>query len=116
MIYLLIAAVYGARYISDRFLPDKAIDLVDEAASALRLAQESKPDELEALDRSIITMQIELESLKNESDVTSVERREKVVQALEINRAEAARLSQIWHAGDLAPGQTWLSSVYLHIP
>ena len=55
---LLLAAVYGSRYISDRFLPDKAIDLVDEAASALRLAQESKPDELEALDREIITLQV----------------------------------------------------------
>ncbi|KAG6381855.1 P-loop containing nucleoside triphosphate hydrolase protein [Boletus reticuloceps] len=61
---LVTAAVYGARYISDRYLPDKAIDLVDEAASALRLAQESKPDELEALDREIVTLQIELESLK----------------------------------------------------
>lgn len=50
--------MYGSRYISDRFLPDKAIDLVDEAASALRLAQESKPDELEALDREIITLQV----------------------------------------------------------
>ena len=50
--------MYGARYISDRFLPDKAIDLVDEAASALRIAQESKPDELEALDRDIITLQV----------------------------------------------------------
>src|SRR5260221_9696923 len=47
------AAVYGARYISDRFLPDKAIDLVDEAASSLRLAQESKPDALEQLDRAV---------------------------------------------------------------
>jgi len=55
---LLSAAVYGARYISDRFLPDKAIDLVDEAASALRIAQESKPDELEALGRDIITLQV----------------------------------------------------------
>jgi ATP-dependent Clp protease ATP-binding subunit ClpB len=53
-----LAAVYGARYISDRFLPDKAIDLMDEAASALRLAQESKPDELEALDREIVTLQV----------------------------------------------------------
>ena len=50
--------MYGARYISDRFLPDKAIDLVDEAASALRIAQESKPDELEALDCDIITLQV----------------------------------------------------------
>ena len=66
---LVTAAVYSSRYISDRFLPDKAIDLVDEAASALRLAQESKPDELEALDREIMTLEIEREALRNESDV-----------------------------------------------
>lgn len=53
-----VAAVYSARYISDRFLPDKAIDLVDEAASALRLAQESKPDALELLERQIVTLQV----------------------------------------------------------
>ena len=52
------AAVYAARYVSDRFLPDKAIDLVDEAASSLRLAQESKPDKLESLDREIVTLQV----------------------------------------------------------
>lgn len=129
---LVTAAVYGARYISDRFLPDKAIgmgfslqssnvsdnslkDLVDEAASALRLAQESKPDELEALDRDIITLQvsiflvdlqvaddspqIELESLKNESDVMSVERRTKVEAHLERKRRKAERLSGLWYAG-----------------
>jgi ATP-dependent Clp protease ATP-binding subunit ClpB len=55
-----LAAVYSARYISDRFLPDKAIDFVDEAASALRLAPESKSDALEALERDIVTLQIEL--------------------------------------------------------
>ncbi len=52
------AAVYGARYITDRNLPDKAIDLIDEAASALRLTLDSKPDELEALDREIVTLQV----------------------------------------------------------
>lgn len=95
---LVTAAVYGARYVSDRFLPDKAIDLVDEAASALRLAQESKPDELETLDREIMTLQIELESLKNESDVFSVERRGKVEKDLEHKREEAERLTSIWKA------------------
>ncbi|KAK0212573.1 P-loop containing nucleoside triphosphate hydrolase protein [Desarmillaria ectypa] len=93
---LVTAAVYSARYISDRFLPDKAIDLVDEAASALRLAQESKPDELEALDRDVMTLQIELESLKNESDVFSVERRQKVEADLAIKRQEASELTLIW--------------------
>ncbi|KAN0088354.1 P-loop containing nucleoside triphosphate hydrolase protein [Tylopilus felleus] len=93
---LVTAAVYGARYISDRYLPDKAIDLVDEAASALRLAQESKPDELEALDREIVTLQIELESLKNESDVFSVERRTKLESVLRSKREEAQELTAIW--------------------
>jgi len=93
---LVTAAVYGARYVSDRFLPDKAIDLVDEAASALRLAQESKPDELEALEREIMTLQIELESLKNEMDVFSVERRNKVESELKIKRDEASALTKVW--------------------
>ncbi|KAJ7629029.1 P-loop containing nucleoside triphosphate hydrolase protein [Roridomyces roridus] len=93
---LVTAALYGARYISDRFLPDKSIDLVDEAASALRLAQESKPDELEALDRVIMTLQIELESLKKENDVFSVERRGKVEADLKAKREEAKRLTEVW--------------------
>ncbi|KIJ65353.1 hypothetical protein HYDPIDRAFT_130437 [Hydnomerulius pinastri MD-312] len=93
---LVTAAVYGARYISDRYLPDKAIDLVDEAASALRLAQESKPDELEALDREIMTLQIELESLKNEIDVFSVERRARLQNDLRLKKEEAQQLTAIW--------------------
>ena len=93
------AAVYSARYISDRFLPDKAIDLVDEAASSLRLAQESKPDALEQLDRAVMTMQIELTSLRNESDPLSAERRESLEQALDRNRKEAAALEERWQAG-----------------
>ncbi|EGN96964.1 hypothetical protein SERLA73DRAFT_170309 [Serpula lacrymans var. lacrymans S7.3] len=93
---LVTAAVYGARYISDRYLPDKAIDLVDEAASSLRLAQESKPDELEALDREIVTLQIELESLKNESDVFSVERRRKLEEQLRAKKEDAEQLTAIW--------------------
>jgi ATP-dependent Clp protease ATP-binding subunit ClpB len=95
---LVTAAVYSARYISERFLPDKAIDLVDEAASSLRLAQESKPDELEKLDREIVTMQIELESLKNETDLFSVERRRKVEDDLAAKRKEANALTTLWQA------------------
>ena len=94
------AAVYSARYISDRFLPDKAIDLVDEAASALRLAQESKPDALEALEREIVTLQIELESLKKETDVFSVERRSKVESDLALKKDEASVLTREWQAGE----------------
>jgi ATP-dependent Clp protease ATP-binding subunit ClpB len=93
------AAVYSTRYISDRFLPDKAIDLVDEAASSLRLAQESKPDALEQLDRAVMTMQIELTSLRNESDPLSAERREALDQALDRTRKEAAALEERWQAG-----------------
>lgn len=96
---LVTAAVYGARYVSDRFLPDKAIDLVDEAASALRLAQESKPDELEALDRDIMTLQIELESLKNETDIFSVERRKKVEADLSEKKENASMLTRLWETG-----------------
>lgn len=92
------AAVYSARYISDRFLPDKAIDLVDEAASALRLAQESKPDELEKIEREIVTLEIERESLRNETDVFSVERRTKVEETLKQKQTEASRLTEIWQA------------------
>lgn len=95
-----VAAVYSARYISDRYLPDKAIDLVDEAASALRLAQESKPDELEALEREIMTLQIELESLKKETDVFSVERRAKLENDLQSKKAEAQELTAIWQNGE----------------
>lgn len=93
--------MYGARYISDRFLPDKAIDLVDEAASALRLAQESKPDELEQLDRAMMTIQIELESLKNEMDVFSQERKAKLERDLARKREEAEALTAVWQAGVL---------------
>ncbi|KAJ7056107.1 P-loop containing nucleoside triphosphate hydrolase protein [Mycena amicta] len=93
---LVTAAVYSARYISDRFLPDKAIDLVDEAASSLRLAQESKPDRLEALERDIMTLEIERESLKNETDTFSVERRGSVEAEIEEKRAAAKSLTELW--------------------
>ncbi|PCH36477.1 hypothetical protein WOLCODRAFT_28615 [Wolfiporia cocos MD-104 SS10] len=95
---LVTAAVYSARYLSERFLPDKAIDLVDEAASALRLAQESKPDELEALGRELVTLEIERESLRNEQDAVSAERRAAVERALAERRAEAERLAALWQA------------------
>lgn len=93
---LVAAATYSNRYITDRFLPDKAIDLVDEAASALRLQQESKPDPIQALDREIMTIQIELESLRKETDVASKERREKLEEILIEKRKEVYRLNEIW--------------------
>ncbi|PYI25588.1 P-loop containing nucleoside triphosphate hydrolase protein [Aspergillus indologenus CBS 114.80] len=93
---LVAAATYSNRYITDRFLPDKAIDLVDEAASALRLQQESKPDVIRELDRDITTIQIELESLRKETDVSSRERREKLQEDLKAKQEEAERLTKIW--------------------
>lgn len=93
---LVTSAVYSNRYITDRFLPDKAIDLVDEACSALRLQHESKPDVIQQLDRQIMTIQIELESLKKETDPISVERREKLEKDLELKKEEVQRLTEVW--------------------
>lgn len=95
---LVTAAVYSNRYISDRFLPDKAIDLVDEACSALRLQHESKPDSIQELDRQIMTIQIELESLRKETDPVSRERRGKLENELKSKREQLARLTSIWEA------------------
>lgn len=93
---LVTAAIYSNRYITDRFLPDKAIDLVDEAASALRLQQESKPDAIQTLDKDIVTIQIELESLRKETDLASQERREKLEEVLKEKQTEVAKLTKIW--------------------
>ncbi|EME48660.1 hypothetical protein DOTSEDRAFT_67635 [Dothistroma septosporum NZE10] len=93
---LVAAAAYSNRYITDRFLPDKAIDLVDEAASALRLQQESKPDAIQELDRQIMTIQIELESLRKESDIASKERREQLEKTLTLKQDEVGVLTEKW--------------------
>ncbi|KAF2471930.1 heat shock protein 78 [Lindgomyces ingoldianus] len=93
---LVAAATYSNRYITDRFLPDKAIDLVDEAASALRLQQESKPDAIQELDRQIMTIQIELESLRKETDVASKERRERLEMSLKEKQEAVAKLMEKW--------------------
>ncbi|CAA9958587.1 Heat shock protein 78 mitochondrial [Pyrenophora teres f. maculata] len=93
---LVAAAAYSNRYITDRFLPDKAIDLVDEAASALRLQQESKPDAIQELDRQIMTIQIELESLRKETDIASKERRERLEQSLKEKQDEVKVLTEKW--------------------
>ena len=79
-------------HISDRFLPGKAIDLVDEAASSHGLAQESKPDALEQLDRASMTMQIEFTSLRNEPDPLSSDRSGALELTIERTRKEAAAL------------------------
>jgi ATP-dependent Clp protease ATP-binding subunit ClpB len=93
---LVAAATYSNRYITDRFLPDKAIDLMDEAASGLRLQQESKPEDIMRLDQRIMTLQIELESLRKETDVASKERREKLQADLKVCQDEAKSLTEKW--------------------
>ena len=68
------AATLSNRYITDRFLPDKAIDLIDEAAARLKMQVDSKPEELDSIDREIVRLKIEQEALKKESDPGSKER------------------------------------------
>lgn len=93
---LVTAATYAARYMSERKLPDSAIDLLDEAMSALRLQQESKPEVIETLDRDILTLQIELESLRHETDPLSIERKKVVEKELQDARNESAKLTSAW--------------------
>ena len=95
---LVAAATLSHRYIADRFLPDKAIDLVDEAASRLRMQVDSKPEELDELDRRIIQLKIEQEALKKETDATSKERLEKLSSELAELEEKSASLTTRWHA------------------
>jgi ATP-dependent Clp protease ATP-binding subunit ClpB len=92
------AATLSNRYIADRFLPDKAIDLMDEAASRLRMEVDSKPEEIDELDRRIIQLKIEREALKKESDPASRDRLEKLVKELEELEKESAELTAQWKA------------------
>lgn len=95
---LVTAALYSNRYITDRFLPDKAIDLVDEACSTLRLQHESKPDAIAQLDRQIMTIQIELESLRKEEDQLSTDRRVKLEEELAAKQADLEEFTAQWEA------------------
>ncbi|MFL6733187.1 MAG: Clp protease N-terminal domain-containing protein, partial [Sphingomicrobium sp.] len=92
------AATLSNRYISDRFLPDKAIDLMDEAASRIRMEVESKPEEIENLDRRIIQLKIEREALKKENDQASKDRLAKLETELANLEQQSAELTQRWQA------------------
>ena len=92
------AATLSNRYITDRFLPDKAIDLVDEAASRLRMEVDSKPEELDELDRRIIQMKIEREALKKEEDAASKDRLEKLDKELSDLEQKSAALTARWRS------------------
>lgn len=95
---LVAAATLSNRYITDRFLPDKAIDLVDEAASRLRMQVDSKPEELDELDRRIVQLKIEREALKKEEDSASQDRLVKLEQELIQLEGQAAELTSRWRA------------------
>ena len=95
---LVSAATLSHRYITDRFLPDKAIDLVDEAASRLRMEVDSKPEELDALDRQILQMQIEAEALRVEDDKASKDRLEKLKAELSDLQEKSSSMTAKWQA------------------
>ena len=95
---LVSAATLSNRYISDRFLPDKAIDLMDEAGSRLRMEIDSKPEEIDELDRRIIQLKIEREALKKESDKASKGRLKKLEKELSGLEERSAKLTGQWEA------------------
>ncbi len=95
---LVSAATLSNRYITDRFLPDKAIDLMDEAASRIHMEVESKPEEIETLDRRILRLKIEREGLRRETDEASRDRFETLEEELANFEQQSAELTQRWQA------------------
>ncbi len=92
------AATMSNRYITDRFLPDKAIDLIDEASSRLRMQVDSKPEEIDELDRRIVQMKIEREALSKEKDASSKDRLVKLDEELKTLEKKSADLTAQWNA------------------
>ncbi len=92
------AATLSNRYITDRFLPDKAIDLVDEAASRVRMAVDSKPEELDEIDRRVVQLKIEREALSKETDAASKARLEKLEEELDDLEGQSAEMTARWRA------------------
>jgi ATP-dependent Clp protease ATP-binding subunit ClpB len=92
------AATLSNRYITDRFLPDKAIDLIDEAASRVRMAVDSKPEALDEIDRRLVQLKIEREALKKETDSASVQRLEKLEDEISDLTIESDDLTRRWKA------------------
>ncbi|MCX5850007.1 MAG: ATP-dependent chaperone ClpB [Deltaproteobacteria bacterium] len=90
------AATLSHRYITDRFLPDKAVDLIDEAASRLKIELDSMPSEIDAIDRKIIQLEIERQSLKKETDKTAKERRDKIEKELADLKSSMAQMKIHW--------------------
>src|SRR5258707_4216783 len=96
---LVAAAILSNRYIADRFLPDKAIDLVDEAAAKLRTEIDSRPSELDEISRRLMQLEIEREALKKEKDSASKQRLDKLEKKLANFKAQADALKARWQAG-----------------
>ena len=99
------AATLSNRYITDRFLPDKAIDLIDEAASRVRMAVDSKPEALDEIDRRLVQLKIEREALKKETDEPSRQRLERLEREIDELEAESADLTARWKAEKDKVGQ-----------
>jgi ATP-dependent Clp protease ATP-binding subunit ClpB len=95
---LVAAATLSNRYITDRFLPDKAIDLVDESAARLRMQVDSKPEELDNIDREIVRLKIEAEALKKEQDAASKERLQRLEKELAALEEESRAITARWQA------------------
>jgi len=92
------AATLSHRYISDRQLPDKAIDLIDEAASSIRLQMDSKPEGLDRLERRIIQLKLEQKALENENDHASIQRLQAISTEIDTNQASYDELDEVWAA------------------
>ena len=107
------AATLSNRYITDRFLPDKAIDLVDEASSRLRMQVDSKPEDIDELDRRIVQLKIEREALKKEKDKGSKERLKSLEEELNSLESESAELTSQWKAekDKLSAGQKFTEAL-----
>ena len=99
------AATLSNRYITDRFLPDKAIDLIDEAASRVRMAVDSKPEELDEIDRRVVQLKIEREALSKEADAASRQRLEKLEEELSEIEARSREMTDRWKAEKAKIGQ-----------
>ena len=95
---LVAAATLSNRYITDRFLPDKAIDLIDEASARLRMQVDSKPEELDSIDREIVRLKIEQEALKKENDPGSKDRLQRLEKELADLEEQSAALTAKWQA------------------
>ena len=93
---IIAAAQLSHRYISDRQLPDKAIDLIDEAGSRIRMEMDSKPEQLDKLDRRLIQLKIELQAMKKETDTAANKRRQKLEEQIDKLEKEFANLDEIW--------------------